>query len=328
MMKAIIFEQPGNPDDVLRLDDVPLPDIGEEQVLIKVDARPIQPADFLFIGGHYRIKPVFPQSAGLEGVGTVVECGLKVTQLGAGDRVAFRSPGAWAELAVAPVSRVYPVPSEIPVEVASQFALNPFAAWGLLDECNLSGPSRILFTAGFSIVARLMVELSRRRGLEATLLVMKNGGYSAFDSRNNDVIASGATVAETLQAFGATGYFDAIIDAVGGSDSLALIDALKSSGRLISYGVLDDSEFVFRASRILYKNMKWQGFGIDGWLDNAPANKMERAQQELWEMLSTQPDLMPVIGRFELYRFQEAIRVTREKQQPGKVLLVNGDISQ
>jgi NADPH:quinone reductase len=102
-----------------------------------------------------------------------------------------------------------------------------------------------------------------------------------------------------------------------------LIDALKPGGRLISYGVLDDSAFALKASRILYKNMIWQGFGISGWLDTVSQSQLEKAQQELWETLSASPDLMPVIGSFELSRYQEAIRLTRGRPGPGKVLLVN-----
>ena len=130
-------------------------------------------------------------------------------------------------------------------------------------------------------------------------------------------------MSEALQVFDTAGYFDSIVDAVGGTDSLALIDALKPRGRLISYGVLDDSDIVLKASRILYKNMIWQRFGIDGWLDNANQDQLKKAQQVIWDLLSDNPELLPVIGRFHLSQFQEAIRLSRDKHQPGKVLLMN-----
>jgi NADPH:quinone reductase-like Zn-dependent oxidoreductase len=62
-MKAILFNQTGSVDEVLQIADIPQPVPGENQVLIKVEASPIQPADVLFIGGHYRVQPVFPQTA-------------------------------------------------------------------------------------------------------------------------------------------------------------------------------------------------------------------------------------------------------------------------
>src|SRR5690349_16072291 len=107
-MKAVVFEQSGNPEDVLVVRDVPRPAPDRGQILIQVGTRAIQPADFLFIEGRYRIKPAFPQIAGLEGSGTVAALGAGVSDFRIGERVAFRSPGAWAEFAVVPVNRAYP----------------------------------------------------------------------------------------------------------------------------------------------------------------------------------------------------------------------------
>jgi len=321
-MKAVIFENSGNAEDVLVMRDIPPPTPDQNQVLIRVIARPIQPADFLFIEGRYRVKAVFPQVAGFEGIGTIITCGSEVAYFEPGMRVAFRSPGAWAEFAVAPISRVYPVPPEIPDEIASQFALNPLTAWGLLNGCNLQKSSRILITAGHSIVARILAKLAHRKGLKATLLVRNGSGYSALDGYTGQTISSQKSVGEVLQTITGDGHFHAILDAVGGSNTLALIDALEPGGRLLSYGILDDGEITLKASRLLYKNMIWQGFGIDGWLNNATQEQLATAQQELWEMLSEYPDLLPVIASFSLSQIQEAIHAVRTINHPGKVLLI------
>ena len=321
-MRAIIFEQPGRAEEVLAVHDISLPVPGRGQVLIHVAARPIQPADFLFIEGRYRIKPAFPQVAGLEGVGTIADCGPEVTGFETGTRVAFRAPGAWAEFAVAPLSRIYPVPPEISDAVACQFALNPLTAWGLLSECDLPKSSRLLITAGRSVVARLLIKLARRKGLDASLLVRDGEGYAVLEGDTGQTIANGKSVAEALQAVADDqGRYHTILDAVGGSSTLALMDVLEPRGRLITYGILDDGEIALKASRILYKNMLWQGFGIDGWLDYASQEELTAAQRELWPMLAEHPDLLPVIGCFTLSRVQEVVHAVRTIKRPGKVLL-------
>ena len=320
-MQAIVFDQPGEPESVLTLRDVasPSPDAG--QVLIKVSARPIQPADFMFVRGRYRIKPEFPQVAGLEGVGTVVSCGAGVSACKPSDRVAFRAKGAWAEYALAPVSRVYPVPPQIPDSVACQFSLNPLSAWGLLAECGLAPSSRILVTAGRSVVARLLARLARRKGLTTTLLVRDDGRYSALDDGNR-VIANGASVAETLQQVVRDhGEFHAVLDSVGGRDTVALMNSLAPKSRLISYGILSDTDITLKASQILFKSVTWQGFGIDGWLDGVPAEELSAAQENIWNLLSASPDLLPVIGTFSLSNIRQAIAAVRKPTRPGKVLL-------
>ena len=175
-MQAIIFEQAGRAEEVLAARDMPSPVPSRDQVLIHVAARPIQPADFLFIEGRYRIKPAFPQVAGLEGVGTIVACGPEATSFEPGTRVAFRAPGAWAEFVVASTSRVYPVPPEIADAVACQFALNPLTAWGLLSACDLPESSRLLITAGRSVVARLLGEARSTQGTEGKLAGARRRG--------------------------------------------------------------------------------------------------------------------------------------------------------
>ena len=324
-MQAVIFEQPGRPEDVLTVRDIPVPAPGRDQALIRVAARPIQPADFMFIEGRYRVRPSLPQVAGFDGVGAVVACGPGVTDLEPGMRVAFRSPGAWAEFALAPRARIYPAPPGIADAIASQFALNPLTAWGLLAECDLQKSSRLLLTAGRSIVARLLAGLAHRRGLDATLLVRDGSGYSALAGDTGLPISRQDSVAEVLQELvGRNGPFHAVLDAVGGADTTALIGALEPGGRLISYGILDDGEVTLKASHILFKNMCWQGFGIDGWLNKATGEQLAGAQRELWQMMISEgPELLPVLGSFSLSRIQAALHAVRTRHRPGKVILTD-----
>ncbi|MBM9614524.1 zinc-dependent alcohol dehydrogenase family protein [Desulfobulbus rhabdoformis] len=322
-MKAIVFDHPGEPENVLVFRNISPPTPTAEQVLIRVSARPIQPADFLFIQGRYRIQPEFPQAAGLEGVGTIISCGAGVSSLEVGDRVAFRSKGTWAECAIAPTSRVYPVPPEIPDSVACQFSLNPLTAWGLLDECNLKVSSRILATAGRSVVARLLAHLAKQRGLTPTLLVRDKGRYSALNE-SYQVIANGANVAQTLEkVVNHHGEFHAALDPVGGSDIVALINALAPKSRLISYGILDDTDITLKASQILFRSVTWQGFGIDGWLDSLSKEKLSIAQEQLWNLLSASPELLPVADSFGLNDIQQAIVSAKKPAQSGKALFVD-----
>src|SRR5712671_7158425 len=155
-MRALMFDRPGDAGAVLRLGEAPEPVLQPNGVVIEVRARVIQPADFLFMRGVYRVRPVFPQVAGFDGAGVVLELGREVRGLSVGQRVAFRSVGAWAERAVAPAERVYAVPDDIADEVACQFPLNPLTAWGLLDVCSLSSGVRVLATAGRSVTAALL----------------------------------------------------------------------------------------------------------------------------------------------------------------------------
>lgn len=79
-MKAVVFDQIGPPVDVLRLANVEIPRIRENEVLVRMLAAPINPGDFLFIQNLYTEpkKPPFPQQiAGNYGAGVVEKAGKK-----------------------------------------------------------------------------------------------------------------------------------------------------------------------------------------------------------------------------------------------------------
>src|SRR5207244_10999971 len=68
----------GEPSDVIELNAVSEPALGPEDVLISMEAAPLNPSDFLFVRGNYGVRPAFPSSVGAEGVGRVVKIGSMV----------------------------------------------------------------------------------------------------------------------------------------------------------------------------------------------------------------------------------------------------------
>jgi len=77
-MNAIFFNQTGDPQEVLAIGEFDRPSPGPGEILVKVHAASINPADILFIQGKYRIKPEFPQIAGLEAAGVIESVGAGV----------------------------------------------------------------------------------------------------------------------------------------------------------------------------------------------------------------------------------------------------------
>src|SRR4029077_13838714 len=78
LMRQLQLVAHGEPSDVIELNTVPEPALGEEDVLISMEAAPINPSDFLYVRGLYGVRPAFPSSVGAEGIGRVVKIGSKV----------------------------------------------------------------------------------------------------------------------------------------------------------------------------------------------------------------------------------------------------------
>src|SRR3954463_6108078 len=74
-MKGIVFDQFGEPADVLRVRDVPIPVPGPGQVRVRMIASPVNPSELLVVRGRYGVLPRLPATPGFEGVGVVDQVG-------------------------------------------------------------------------------------------------------------------------------------------------------------------------------------------------------------------------------------------------------------
>ena len=113
------------------LNTVSEPALGQEEVLISMEAAPVNPSDFLFVRGIYGIRPAFPSSVGAEGVGRVVKIGSKVDVALRGKRVLILpnyEQGTWAEQVVAPVRNLVPMSDEADPLQLSMIGINPVCA--------------------------------------------------------------------------------------------------------------------------------------------------------------------------------------------------------
>ncbi|HET8548395.1 MAG TPA: alcohol dehydrogenase catalytic domain-containing protein, partial [Bryobacteraceae bacterium] len=117
-MKAIVVEQTGGPD-VLRLREVPRPEPGPGQVLIRVAAAGVNYIDTYHRTGLYKLP--LPFTPGSEGAGTVQSLAADVSTVKPGDRVAWAvTPSAcYAEYAVVPARQLVPIPPSIDLEIAA-----------------------------------------------------------------------------------------------------------------------------------------------------------------------------------------------------------------
>src|SRR3981189_244426 len=123
-MKAIVFEQFGEPADVLRVRDVPIPGPGPGQVRVRMIASPVNPSDLLVVRGRYGVLPKLPATPGFEGVGVVEKAGPGIIgKLVKGKRVTVinSAGGNWAEYAVIPAKQARPVASDIDDDQVASF---------------------------------------------------------------------------------------------------------------------------------------------------------------------------------------------------------------
>jgi NADPH2:quinone reductase len=323
-VKALVFERAGEPGEVLRFTDISVPSVGPGHALVRVSARPIHPADFSFVRGQYRVKPLFPQVAGLEGTGTVVEAGLGVT-IKPGTRVAIRWPGTWAEYALVPAQRLIPVPDAIDDDSASQLSLNPVTAWALLEEAHVVTGDAIVLTAAASTVARLVRTLARERGIATIGVVRGDTGRIVANYPDGAFSAGDPQLAESILAARSDRRVQALIDCVGGPSVSALIPTLASGAHIVAYGVMDPRPAAVTNAALIYANLTWSGFGIDRWLERCPPAAIATMQSQLWSLIAAGKLPLPIASRHALADFAGAFPSVGTGRSEGKVLFTSSE---
>lgn len=320
-MNALTFQQAGEAEAVLRLQDIPQPAAGPGEVLIRVQASPINPSDRFFIRGTYRFSPAFPQTAGLEGAGVVETSGSGV-RIPPGALVSFDARGAWAEYVVVPETSVVVLPASFPLDKAAQFYLNPFTAWCLLESAQLSPGEWLCVTAATAAVSGVVIQLARSRGIHTIATVHRRGTQQELETLGADLILEQDQPDFTAQVLDVTGGagVHAVLDAVGGETATRLIQCMAPGARMIVYGLLSPGQVSYHNSQLIYKNLTLSGFGVRNALGRQTSEARETMIRTLTAEISAPAFSLPVAGRYPLDAFRDALKADQTGGRKGKIL--------
>jgi NADPH:quinone reductase-like Zn-dependent oxidoreductase len=277
-MKALMFDKLGRLEEALELKEVEIPRPGPGQVLVKVMASPINPSDFMYARGNYRLKPQLPAVAGLEGSGLVVATGTELASIRPGTHVAFRARGVWAEYCLVEADRLYPIASKLSFVASGQLTLNALTAYALLDELGLQPGDTLLLNAAGSSVAFLLMQLALQRQIRIIALVSPGTDTGYFPQHDDLKVLSTDTpelAQAVLAASGTREGMRGFLDAVGGPALSELLPAMAPFGKIISYGNLSNDIAAISTSQIIYRNLSLTGFGIDQWREKQDRERLQ-----------------------------------------------------
>ena len=150
-MRAVVCDRLGDPS-VLKVQEMPIPEIGRADVLIKVGAASVNFPDVLMLTADYQHKPELPFIPGMEGAGTISAVGAEVKNWKAGDRVIFGvRPGAFAEYVKVPASgNLIRLPSGWSDAEGSAFRVGATTAYHSLVHRAALKPREVLLVHGAS----------------------------------------------------------------------------------------------------------------------------------------------------------------------------------
>jgi len=236
-MKAIQIHQTGGPE-VLKLAELPIPEPGPGQVLIRVEATGVNFIEIYFRKGVY--KASLPLVPGSEAAGTVEELGPGVTGFAAGDAVASVSvAGSYAEYALVPAASLVKVPKGLSMEQAAAVMLQGMTAHYLAySTFPLKGGDTALVHAGAGGVGLLLTQIATRLGARVIATVSTEAKAElAREAGASDVIlyTEKDFEAEVKRLTGGKGV-DVVYDSVGKTTFERSLDCLRPRGLLALFG--------------------------------------------------------------------------------------------
>src|SRR5271169_582243 len=273
-MKAIRFDQYGEPTDVLAVAEQPVPQPGAGEVRVKIRLSPVNPSDLLYVRGHYSgVAPHFPSGAGFEGVGVIDALGSAVEGLTVGQRVFARNSlgGNWAQYAVGPADKVYPVPDEIADEQIASLLINPETAI-LMVRHVLAVPrgAWLLQSAAGGELGRMIIRLAKHDGFRTINVVRRHEAVQELkDLGADEVIVSGdAPIDEQVHNIVGPQGVGFAIDPVAGQTGTEMFRSLSEDGHMLVYGSLtgrgisvgDDPRLTLSGRRTL--EVYWLGYWL------------------------------------------------------------------
>ncbi|MGI8335715.1 NAD(P)-dependent alcohol dehydrogenase [Actinomadura scrupuli] len=235
-MKAIVQERFG-PPDTLRLADTEPPEVGADDVLVRVHAAALNPYDWHMLRGDPLIARLMGvgltrpkvRVAGIDAAGRVEAVGANVRDLRPGDEVLGFCPGAFAEYARAAADQVVPKPASLTFEQAAAIPMAAATALrGIRDVGEVRPEHRVLVNGAAGGVGTYAVQIAAALGAEVT---------GVCSTRNVELVRSlGAAhvVDYTSEDFtdGRT-HYDVILDNVGNRPLRRLRRALTPVGTLV-----------------------------------------------------------------------------------------------
>jgi NADPH2:quinone reductase len=236
-MKAIQIQAAGGPE-VLQLVDLPIPQPGPGQVLIRIEATGVNFIEAYFRRGQY--KTSFPFVPGSEAAGTVEEFGAGVTGFTAGDLVASTSViGSYAEYALVPAAQLIKVPDGLSPEQAAAAMLQGMTAHYLAySTFPLKAGDTALVHAGAGGVGLLLTQMASHIGARVitTVSTPAKAELSREAGASDVILYTKQDFEVEVKRLTAGRGVDVVYDSVGKTTFEKSLNCLRPRGMLALFG--------------------------------------------------------------------------------------------
>ena len=297
---------------------------GPDEVNIKVEAGPINPAELLLIEGKYASRPPLPTRLGIEGVGTITAVGDGVNELALGDRVMSLGRTNWAEEIQVSSGAVVKVPKDADVQQLSMLKVNPATAMFMLERyVNLKPGDWVIQNAANSAVGRYIIQLAKTKGVKTLNVVRRTELVEELRKIGADVVLlDGDDLAKRVRSEVGDANIPLAIDAVAGEGTLSLGGALSEGGTVVNYGLLSGKPCQLTPEMVVFQGITLTGFWLAKLLGTMKPDELQALYVELASQITNGNLYTPVESAYRLDQLSDALKHAYQTERNGKVLLM------
>jgi NADPH:quinone reductase len=294
VVRAVVVHEPGGPE-VLRLEEVPDPQPGEGEVLVRVEAVGVNHVDLTLRAGA---SDTYPRILGFDAAGRREDTGERVLATG--------TPGTYAELVVAKEENVFPIPDSLDAASAAALGLTYKTAWwSLVDMGGLKEGDTLLVQGASTGTGQAAADIGRSLGARV-YATSRPEKLDKVRTLGAEALAYGDPKVRELEA-------NVVFDPIGADTFTDSVEALARDGALVTPGAVSSPVVSFNLWTLESRRARIQGIG-----SAAPS----RETIERLISLATEGKLKPVIDReLPLEQAAEAHRAIEARETFGKVIL-------
>jgi mitochondrial enoyl-[acyl-carrier protein] reductase / trans-2-enoyl-CoA reductase len=322
-INAAVYQTHGNPADVLHVESRPWPTPAAGEVIVKMRAAPINPADLNQIEGKYPVRAELPATPGFEGAGIVVDGGAEAKGLASDALVILpHNVGTWRGAVAVKADELVVVPAGIGPVHAAMLKINPMTAWRLLhDYVDLERGDWLIQNAANSAAGRAVIQIARELGYKTVNVVRRSELIGELRTDGGDVVlVDSENLRREVEDTIGGAPIRLGLNAVGGESALRLANCLAPGSTLVTYGAMSLQPLKIPNGLLIFKDLRFRGIWINKWYDNAtPAQRME-AFQPLFDMAKRGLLKTKVEKAYSLSEAKTAVAHAARGQRSGKII--------
>lgn len=322
---AAIYKTHGNPAEVLRIVELPWPQPAANEVVVRMSAAPINPADLNSIEGKYPIRPTLPATPGMEGAGIVAEVGAEVRDLAIGTPVILpHGFGTWREACAIAADKLVAVPPEIEPIQAAMLKVNPITAWRMLhDFVSLQPGEWLIQNAANSAAGRCVIQIARELGYKTVNVVRRPELVAELQELGGDVVLiDGENFRDEVAAATGRAPIRLALNAVGGENALRVAKTLEADGTMVTYGAMSLQPLSIPNGMLIFKNLRFTGFWVNKWYDAATPQQRAETFGPIFDMAKRGLLQTKVEKTYPISEAKAAMEHASRDKRAGKIVFV------